>query len=195
MHYYYLFFSFFIFGFLIQIFKFISVYKNQEKLKSIHVDVMLFHNSILEENKKFLSFKRNVNLVLFEYNKLIKKKFYITIDDSKYEALQYLLSNSNEFFYFYKTINSYAINLIKTVELIGTSFEYNLSYYDEQKKIEFLKIFNPILYLGNSLNFLVTSLFKESTFDFPKSLESILSIFSNLFTVIQFLFLFYRYIK
>ena len=188
--YIYIFSGLLILGFLIQLKKYYSVIQNMKKLTEIYELSKTFYSSILDKNSDTEHLKLQLDALYYEYNKFLKKKFFIVYYSTNYEVFEFLLTK-------YKLLSSIVETREKDTLLnnvyskLNTSYAYNNSYYEDLTKEEFKKLINPLLYLGFSFDFIFSSVAESANLKLPKSFESILSVLSALFTIIQALFFFY----
>ena len=190
--YIYIFFGLFILGFLIQFIKYRSVLRDKEKLTKIHQLSMKFYFSIINNTVEVEDFKSELDDLNFEYKKLLKTKFFIYSYGKTYEVFQLLLTHYQLLLSIVK-IRGKDVLLDTLYSKLNTSFRYNNSYYDDLIKEEFKILVNPLLYIGFSLNFIISSIAKSANLKLPKSFESIISVFSGLLSIVQGLFFLYEH--
>ena len=161
-----------------------------KKLTEIYELSKTFYSSILDKNSDTEHLKLQLDALYYEYNKFLKKKFFIVYYSTNYEVFEFLLTK-------YKLLSSIVETREKDTLLnnvyskLNTSYAYNNSYYEDLTKEEFKKLINPLLYLGFSFDFIFSSVAESANLKLPKSFESILSVLSALFTIIQAVFFFY----
>ena len=195
MIYFYIF-SFLIFsGLILQVTKTCKTYKIYYKFIELHNEIHNFFSALKSEDINNISQSvQNLSFLLPFYERNNAKPFLIRFNEYRIDGLNYLLQNYIDFLN--DDLLQFQRNLyFKTMNSVFISTSYNISYYDEKRNKNFKNIFNPFIYLGNSLNFILSVLFQNIDLKFPSFLEKSISILSGIATIIQFIFFIKELIK
>ena len=179
-----------ILGLFIQIFKTFKINKIYSEFIELQKELNIFSNAISSENKDINNISQSVQnlsfmLPFYDFNNM--KEAFILLNNYKVNCLDYLLQNYIDIIY--DNFLEFEIkNYFKILNTVFISISYNISFYETKAKYYFYNIFNPLIFLGNSINLILFLLFKNIDLKFPSFLEKMISILSSIATLVQFYF-------
>lgn len=172
------------FGLIIQIFDFLKIENIYNKIIELNNDLYNYLNSIKNKNEN-IKLKSKLKEYYWFYNEHI----------IKVTETRTLFMSEDPFHLLILNDVSYSRIFYNAIEGLETTLIYNLSYYEKLKKKYFLYIFNPLLYLGNSINFILSSLLHKTNLTLPEILKQTISIFASFCTLVQLFLIIKELIK
>ena len=167
----------FVVGFLIQIYNFIKILSC--------FNILLDMNDIIHDfiersntckdfcfNDEIYYLKQKLARYTFFYNNYMQKPIKTSWDKAP-----------DPFIFF--TLNNTSFQIETMINSVFNIVEYNINYYEELKSKYFWRIFNPLLYLDNAINAILSSLFETTETKLPSFLKNIISIVTSLFSLYQ----------